>query len=142
MSRPRILLDTNLVISAALFASGAPRRAFEWAVVNGAVLLTDALQTELNEVFLRQKFDRYVALDKRLRFLASFLALTVPIIVTEAVDVCRDPKDNKLLEAAISGDAECIVSGDADLLALHPFRAISILSPAAFLAVYALDSRE
>ena len=49
MSRPRILLDTNLVISAALFASGAPRRAFAWAVVNGVVLLTDALQTELNE---------------------------------------------------------------------------------------------
>jgi predicted nucleic acid-binding protein len=55
--------------------------------------------------------------------------------VTERVAACRDPKDDKFLELAVSGRASCIVSGDKDLLALHPFRGIAILNPAAFLTV-------
>lgn len=53
--------------------------------------------------------------------------------------VCRDEKDNKFLEAAIEGKASVLVSGDKDLLALHPFRNIHILTPAAFLEDMALD---
>ncbi|MFV1981484.1 MAG: putative toxin-antitoxin system toxin component, PIN family [Rhodothermia bacterium] len=55
------------------------------------------------------------------------------IEVVETIQACRDPKDNKYLEAAVSGGAECIVSGDDDLLVLHPFRRIPILRPRAFL---------
>ncbi len=49
--------------------------------------------------------------------------------VTSTVTECRDPKDDKFLELAISGRASHIVSGDADLLVLNPFREISIVSP-------------
>jgi predicted nucleic acid-binding protein len=48
--------------------------------------------------------------------------------------MCRDPKDDKFLEAALAGDADCLVSGDADLLDLTPFEGIPILRPAEFLA--------
>ena len=50
------------------------------------------------------------------------------------VAICRDPKDDKFLEAALAGKAEAIVSGDADLLALKPFEEIPILRPVEFLA--------
>ena len=47
--------------------------------------------------------------------------------------MCRDSKDNKILELAVSGAADFVVSGDGDLLVLHPFRGISILRPREFL---------
>jgi len=56
------------------------------------------------------------------------------VAVNEAITACRDAKDDKFLELAVSGKASHIVSGDADLLVLHPFRSIAILTPQAFLA--------
>ena len=54
--------------------------------------------------------------------------------ITEVVDACRDPKDDKFLELAVSGRATHIISEDDDLLALHPFRGIAILTPQGFVA--------
>ncbi|WP_347566266.1 putative toxin-antitoxin system toxin component, PIN family [Scytonema sp. UIC 10036] len=50
------------------------------------------------------------------------------IEVTAQIEEWRDPKDNKYLELAVSGQAECIVTGDDDLLVLNPFRGIEILT--------------
>ena len=52
--------------------------------------------------------------------------------ITEHIAACRDPKDDKFLELAVSGRADLIVSGDQDMLALNPFRGIPIVTPAAF----------
>ena len=52
---------------------------------------------------------------------------------TERVNVCRDPKDDRILELAINGDAAAIVTGDSDLLVLNPFRGVRIVTPAEFL---------
>ncbi len=52
---------------------------------------------------------------------------------TEGVRACRDARDDKFLELAVSGCASCIITGDADLLALHPFRGMTIVTPAQFL---------
>jgi predicted nucleic acid-binding protein len=63
----------------------------------------------------------------------------VPIIVQRGLTVksctglVRDPKDDKFLQVAVAGKADVIVSGDEDLLVLHPFSGIPILRPAAFL---------
>jgi uncharacterized protein len=54
------------------------------------------------------------------------------IAITERIAACRDPKDDKFLELAVNGRADLIVTGDADLLALDPFRGIPIVTPAAF----------
>ena len=54
--------------------------------------------------------------------------------VTHRIAVCRDPADDKFLELALSGNASHIITGDNDLLTLHPFRSISIIPPALFLA--------
>lgn len=133
MNKPRFVLDTNLIISAALSARSTSRLAFEKALTKGIILISDETQDELTEVLMRPKFDRFISEERRLRFLANFLSLATSLKITEQIDACRDPKDNKFLELAVSGKAICIVTGDKDLLILHPFRDIAVLSPAGFL---------
>ena len=59
------------------------------------------------------------------------------VVPEQIVTICRDPKDNKVLEAALAGSADVVVSGDADLLALHPFEGIAIREPVDFLRLLA-----
>jgi putative PIN family toxin of toxin-antitoxin system len=89
--------------------------------------------TELAQVLSRPKFDHYVSREERMLFLAELggRAKFVPII--RIVRECRDPKDDKFLEVALNGRADVIITGDADLLGMHPWRGIAVLSPAHFL---------
>lgn len=54
------------------------------------------------------------------------------VAIAERIAACRDPTDDKFLELAVNGHADVIISGDADLLDLSPFRSIPIVTPAAF----------
>ncbi len=60
------------------------------------------------------------------------MGIAEPLMISERVAACRDPTDDKFLELAVNGYADLIVSGDADLLALNPFRGIAIITPAAY----------
>ena len=62
-------------------------------------------------------------------FVAVLTRETEWVDVNEQITACRDPKDNKFLELAVSGRATHIITGDTDLLALHPFRGIQIVPP-------------
>ena len=57
------------------------------------------------------------------------------ITVQQQVHVCRDPKDNAVLDVALNGQATCIITGDQDLLELHPYQGMSILTPRDFLSL-------
>lgn len=81
----------------------------------------------------REKFDQYAPWERRHELLEALADQSTVVEPTVAVDVCRDPDDNKVLELAVEGDADLIISGDSDLLVLHPFEGIAILSPAGFL---------
>ena len=81
----------------------------------------------------RPKFERYVTTAEREEFLAAFVERSLFVESTEAVRACRDAKDDKFLELAVSGRASHIITGDDDLLVLHPFRSIAILTPTEFL---------
>ena len=96
-------------------------------------MISDAAMYELADVLAGAKFDRYVGIEDRKSFLQrlSYIAEFVPII--QLVRECRDPKDDKFLEVALNGRADVIITGDADLLALHPWREIAILSPTGYL---------
>ncbi len=133
MPKPRIVFDTNVCISAVLLKRSVARRAFDKALDEGELLVSVETLDELNKVLGRVDFARYVTQDERLEFLAVLLREARLIEVTERVRECRDPQDNKFLELAVSGQACCIVSGDQDLLVLHPFRGIAILTPRDFL---------
>jgi uncharacterized protein len=125
----RFVLDTNLIVSAALVAQSVSRRAFDRALDRGAVLLSLPVLAEINDVLGREKFRRYVSEDEAERFLASLSSVTEWVEVTASITACRDPSDNKFLELALSGEATHIVTGDKDLLSLNPFRGVAIVTP-------------
>ena len=133
-SNVQAVLDTNVTVSAALLPQSTPRRAFHQVLEQGISLISLATLAELNAVLRRPRFDRYLREEDRLEFLAALVRESELVEVTAAVSVCRDPKDDKFLELALSGAATHIISGDDDLLALHPFRGIAILSPHDFVA--------
>ena len=134
MSDLRFVLDSNVFVSAALFKGSIARQAFNKAAVDGKILMSEPVLAELQDVFSRPRFDRYLSSELRTAFLTDLLTVVEKIEITEAIAVCRDPKDNMFLELAVSGHATSILSSDKDLLVLHPFQGIAILTPADFLA--------
>lgn len=130
--RRRVVLDTSVFVSALLLPRSLPRRAVEHALDTGILLFSEATLRELWAVMGRPKFDAYVTPLEREAFLRNFAGSGELVEVTESLAICRDPEDDKFLELAVEGHADCIVSGDDDLLSLHPFRDIAILSPASF----------
>lgn len=130
----RFVFDTNVIVSAALLAGSVPRQAFDKALDEGKILISVPVLLELAEVLSRKKLNRYLLEEERMRFLVALLKETELVEVVETISDCRDAKDNKFLELAISGKADCIVSGDSDLLILNPFREIPILTPREFLS--------
>lgn len=120
-----------------LFGGSKPARAFFFALNEGEILVSADVVWELNDVLGRRKFERYVSEEERRRFLQSLLRESRLIEPEEKIQACRDPKDDKYLELAVGGAADCIVSGDGDLLALNPFRDIPIITPDEFLTTRA-----
>lgn len=131
----RCVLDTNVLVSALLSLGGKPRRAIDRALREGTILLSFETLTEAFEVLSRNQFRRYIDEADVRRFLAALTRESEWIEITRRISACRDPKDDKFLSLAVSGDATHIVTGDADLLALHPFAGIQIVSPSAFVAL-------
>ena len=130
----RLVFDTNVIVSAALLAGSVPREAFDKALDEGRILISVPVLLELAEVLSRKKLNKYLLEEERMRFLVALLKEAELVEIVEVVTDCRDAKDNKFLELAVSGKAGCIVSGDDDLLVLNPFRGIPILTPREFLS--------
>ena len=135
MSRPRLVLDTNVVLSALLFANGrlAPLR-LGWQAGLWQPLASTATVRELIRVLAYPKFK----LDKSMR--DELLADCLPHVKTvhiphplPQVPLCRDPADRPFLHLAAAGQATALITGDKDLLALAGDTAFEILSPDAWL---------
>jgi len=135
MKTKRIVIDTNVIVSALIFYKSTTMQSFIEAKEKGVFLISDNILSELIDVLSRPKFDRYLSREIREDFLASLFTEAEIIKITEKIEVCRDSKDNKFLEVAVNGNATHIITGDGDLLELHPFRGISILTPRQFLEV-------
>ena len=127
-SRLRIVVDTNALVSRLLLPSSIPGQAVRKAVDGSILLVSEATMNELADVLARPKFDRYIGLEDRQQFLRLLGRVAEFVPITYPVRESRDPKDDKFLEVALNGKADLIVTGDADLLALHPWRDIAILS--------------
>lgn len=130
---PRIVIDNNVLISRLLLPDSLPGLATQKAIRSGALLVSEATMNELADVLARPKFNRYITLADRQRFLRLLGAIAEFIPILHAVRACRDPKDDIFLEAAVNGSATLILTGDRDLLTLHPFRSIPILKPSDYL---------
>jgi putative PIN family toxin of toxin-antitoxin system len=135
MNKSKFVFDCNVIISAFLFKKSQPRLALEKVKICGIILLSESIINELKNVIQREKFDRYLSLTTREELLNDLLELADKINPTETIIDCRDPKDNKYLELAVSGKAQYIITGDKDLLVLNPFREIKIIKPDEFLSL-------
>lgn len=131
MTAERLVLDTNVLISAALKPSGPPRAVMDaLRAADGVLLFSDETFDELRTRFLRSKFDRYASRERRALFLAQLEPVSEWVSIVGARLGCRDPEDDKLLETALLGRADRLVTGDRDLLVMSPFQGIPIVTPA------------
>ncbi len=134
----QIVIDTGVLISAALIEEGKPHAAVFYVLEHESLLASSATFNELETRLRRPKFQRYLQPEKREAYLTFIRERSRFIPITETITACRDPKDDKFLELAVSGQAAMIIASDNDLLVLYPFRGIPILKPAAFLDTVAL----
>jgi putative PIN family toxin of toxin-antitoxin system len=141
MKIERVVFDTNVLISAALIDESVSARARNHAVRYGQLLATEQTFAELTGKLLAPKFDRYVSRGTRETLLRRLQPIIEMVPVIQVVRVCRDPSDDMLLEAAVNGRADVVVTGDKDLLALHPFSGIAIMTPSNYLAVAEPESQ-
>jgi putative PIN family toxin of toxin-antitoxin system len=123
----RVVIDTNIWIS---FLIGKAITGLNQAIINDRliILFSDDLFSELIEVLNRPKFKKYFS-ESTIQNLIALLNEKVELIETSLhFDDCRDKKDNLLLDLAVSGNANYLVTGDSDLLILNPFENVEIVS--------------
>jgi predicted nucleic acid-binding protein len=110
----RVVIDTNIWIS---FLIGKSLTGLSETIINGQI---------------RPKFKKYFS-ETAIEDLVSLLYEKVELIeITKHFEDCRDEKDDFLLDLAVSGHANYLVTGDADLLILNPFQGVEIISYQSF----------
>jgi putative PIN family toxin of toxin-antitoxin system len=130
----RVVIDTNLIVSRLINREGTIGRAYDLLFFSCTLLVSEATISGLRRVGLRPKIERYASLAERTETIELYAEAVEMVWIDLTVRDCRDMKDNKFLEVALCGRAELLVTGDLDLLCLHPWRGIAILSPADYLA--------
>lgn len=130
----RYVLDANVLISAVLSSLSTANQAYLKALDTGIVLISTETFSEYERVIFRSKFDRYVSVSRRQAFLTELRSVAEFIPIVERVTDCRDEKDNMYLDVAVNGLANVLITGDQDLLVLHPYREnLPILNPSDFI---------
>ena len=133
----RAVIDTGVFVSGLIRRQGTTGDVLR-ALRDGrftAIYSTDIV-VEIIDVLGRAEFrSKYHIEPDDITALVNLIRLRGELVTpVRKVNACRDPKDDKFLEAALSTQTDCIVSGDDDLLDLTPFEEIPILRPAEFLA--------
>jgi len=137
----RAVIDTNVLVSGLLVAEGPPRQVLDAWLDNRFTLVTSPYQLEeLTHVLA------YPRVAERIRLAPAELAAILSGLMTLAVvtpgqlrrpGATRDPKDDAIVACAEEGEAEYIVSGDHDLLALGEYHGIETVTPRRFLEIIA-----
>lgn len=129
----RVVADTNVLVSRLILPDSVPAKVLRQVELNSLLLFSESTMYELADVLARPKFDRYVSRDDRRGFLERLGKIAEFIPIVQFVRECCDPSDDKFLEVALNGSADVIITGDDDLLELHPWRDVAILSPSQFM---------
>ena len=135
----RVVLDTNVLISAVLSQLGAPWECLAgWRARHYELVISLTLFTELARVSARPRIQaRIVDPDFRDNLIADLETDATFVEPEQRLTVVRDEADNRVLEAAVAGEVDYVVSGDADLLSLRVYEGIEIVTPARFAAILA-----
>jgi len=136
----RAVIDTNILVSGLIKPDGPPGRILK-VLRDGrfTIILSPGLLEEIAAVLLYPRVRDKYGIDRRAReALSDLLALRGDLVAPgERLRVCRDPDDDRILEAAVGGHAEYIVTGDVDLLHLEGFRKTKIIPASEFLSILA-----
>lgn len=138
----RVVVDTNVVISALISRTGAPAHVIDaWLSGRFDWVTSDVLLTELSRAMGYPRVRKASAWPehRRLQFLEQLHEQAIIVRPDAVITASRDADDNRVLEAAVAGDADAIVSGDADLLALGEFEGIPVVTPAGLLSMLRLE---
>ena len=137
----KVVFDTSSLVGAALRPNSIPDQAVTLALGKFQLCVSEELLTQLSKILRKSGFDKYVSLESRMDFLEAIRtgALWLPVAEAtrkEAKGSCRDESDDFVLALALGAEADIIVSSDHDLLVLHLWRGIAIVTPAEFLEKY------
>ena len=135
MKTDRLVIDTSILISAVLSVNGKPAQIIDLVKSSPRILLfSSETLDELRTRLARSKFDRWVSQEARADFIQRIADHSEAVFITGAVQGCADPNDDMILETAVVGQADAIITGDKKhLLPMHPFKGIPILSAADYL---------
>jgi len=127
----KVVIDTNIWIS---YLLGSLLQGLDEKILSKEVkvVVSEEMLKELSEVSSRPKF-KDIFTTKRIKELFSLLdSYAIVVFPSQKVDACRDKKDNFLLEVALEGETDYLITGDEDLLVLNPFHGIKIIRPKDF----------
>lgn len=130
----RVVVDTNVLLSAALSPKGAPAQLVDRLLIQAQIVFSEQTFAELKTRLWKPKFDRYITMECRQSLLHDFNAIAHWVNVREriaTVAYSRDPTDDAFIYAALAADARRLVTGDDDLLSLDPIKNLDlrILTP-------------
>ncbi len=138
-SKPRVILDTNLLISRALTLKSVTANAVRTIIEHCHIIVSQATMDEFATVLCRIGSKGYIKEKESYDLILAYKEIVEWIPIIEHVQICRDPKDDKFLDLAINGKAEYIITGDQDLLVLHPFKDTKILPHSEFIKTLLLS---
>lgn len=139
----RVVVDTNVWISAALSPAGAPAHVVRHVLLNGLAVFSAATFDELQTRLWKPKFDRWISLEARRAILRDVRAAALWVQIAPALQTqrwSRDPDDDAFIRTALAACAPWLVSGDADLLELTPPPQLSILTPSQAVRAWTLQA--
>ena len=122
----KIVIDTNIWVS---FLIGKALSGLEGLLLKKVKVMTSDEQiNEIISVLKRPKFKKYFSDDDIIELLTILFKVSEAVIIEHTIHDCRDEKDNFILETALKGNADIIITGDKDLLDLNPYKGIKIIN--------------
>ena len=135
----RVVVDTNVLISA-IFWTGKPKQILNKVRREEITFLTsEFILEELRDVLTREDKPFKLSEQEAERVVTGMRNLAVLVKIDSHMSVCQDENDNRVLECAIDGNADCIITGDSHLLQLGSFQKISIITVSDFLDYFKKD---
>lgn len=133
----KIVVDSNVWLSAALSPHGTPAQVVRLVLLSATPVFSEATFHELETRLWRPKFDRYISMDVRRAILQDIKGaahwVSIPLALAKQT-YCRDPDDDVFIQTALAAQAPFLISGDRDLLAVKPITGLQIVTPSQALA--------
>jgi uncharacterized protein len=135
----KVVVDSNVYISVLVFG-GTPSITMYWLLRNGHIIYCQEIITELRRT-ISAKFPNFMGELATLEKLLSRDATKITI-GHQTITASRDPDDNIIIEAALASDSAYIITGDKDLLVLHSYAKINIITPSSFYLQNCISNRK